>query len=202
MQLESNVIVFEFTAGDNITMTTPYVETGLIGGVEQREIRLVEYDRSWPDKFAAQSCVIAAALRATALQIEHIGSTSVPDLAAKPIIDILVVVTNSADEATYLPQLEQIGYQLRVREPDWWEHRMFRTPDRDVHVHVYSHDCPEIVRNLMFRDRLRSHRADRERYEQVKRKLTQQAWADMNAYAAAKTEVIESILAAAAGEAS
>lgn len=183
-------------------MTDSPREIGLIGGVEQREIRLVEYDRAWPEKFETHSCVIAAALQATALQIEHIGSTSVPELAAKPIIDILVVVPNSADEATYLPQLEQVGYQLRVREPDWREHRMLRTPERDVHIHVYSCNCEEIARNLMFRDRLRSAREDRERYEQVKRKLTQQAWDDMNAYAAAKTEVIESILTAAAREAS
>jgi len=85
----------------------------------------------------------------------------------------------------------------RVREPDWNEHRMLRTPQRDVHVHVYSEGCAEIGRNVRFRDRLRAHAQDRKRYEHMKRSLAQLDWPDMNAYAAAKTEVIESILAAA-----
>ena len=145
---------------------------------------------------------IAEALGRAALRIEHIGSTSVRGVAAKPIIDILVVVPNSADESTYRPQLEAAGYVLRVREPDWHEHRMFRTPERDVHVHVYSADCPEIQRSLIFRDRLRRNSDDRSRYERTKRELAANEWPDMNAYADAKTEVIESIIAASqtAGE--
>jgi GrpB-like predicted nucleotidyltransferase (UPF0157 family) len=106
------------------------------------------------------------------------------------------VVLDSADESAYLPQLEVAGYVLRVREPDWHEHRMFRTPEKDVHVHIYSADCPEIERNLIFRDRLRRNSADKRRYEQEKRELAAKEWADMNAYAEAKTEVIESIIAA------
>ena len=74
-------------------------------------------------------------------KIEHVGSTSVPGLAAKPIIDILVVVQNSADESVYMSRLEAAGYLLRVREPDWNEHRMFRTHEKDVHVHIYSVGC-------------------------------------------------------------
>ena len=172
------------------------LETGLIGGAEKRQIKLLDYDTDWPMKFEAHAKRIAGALGGTALQIEHVGSTSVPGLAAKPIIDILVVVPDSADESAYLPRLEAAGYVLRVREPDWNEHRMFRTPGRDVHVHVYSAGCPEIERVLTFRDRLRRNRDDRSRYEQVKRELAAKEWADMNAYADAKTEVIESIIAA------
>ncbi len=112
-------------------------------------------------------------------------------------IDILVVVPDSTNESAYLPQLEAAGYVLRVREPDWNEHRMFRTLDRDVHIHIYSGGCPEIQRNLTFRDRLRQNAEDRKRYEQVKRELAAKSWPDMNAYALAKTEVIESIIAAA-----
>lgn len=178
------------------------METGLIGGVEKRALKVVEYDPDWPEKFATRARVIAEALGGTALRIEHVGSTSVPGLAAKPIIDILVVVPDAATESAYLPQLTAAGYVLRVREPDWHEHRMFRTPERDVHVHVYSAGCKEIERNLTFRDRLRRHTEDRRRYEQTKRALAAQEWSDMNAYAEAKTEVIESIIAAsqAAGE--
>jgi GrpB-like predicted nucleotidyltransferase (UPF0157 family) len=133
---------------------------------------------------------------AAALQIEHIGLTSVPGLAAKPIIDILVVVENSANESTYLVQLDAAGYMLRVREPDWNEHQMFRTTEKDVHVHFYSAGCREIERNLTFRNRLRINAEDRRRYEETKRALAKREWADMNAYANAKTAVIEDIIAA------
>lgn len=173
------------------------LETGLIGGVERGSIRLLDYDPDWPKKFETHAGRIARALGPAALRIEHIGSTSVTGLAAKPIIDILVAVPDSADESAYLPQLEAAGYQLRVREPDWNEHRMLRTPERDVHVHVYSTGCPEIERNLTFRDRLRRNIEDRNRYERRKRELATQEWADMNEYAEAKTGVIESIIAAA-----
>jgi GrpB-like predicted nucleotidyltransferase (UPF0157 family) len=166
----------------------------LIGGVEQCEIQIVDYDPDWPKQFETHACVIAGALGGSALRVEHIGSTSVPDLAAKAIIDILVVVRDSADESDYLPQLEAAGYVLRVREPDWNEHRMFRTPEKDVHIHIYSADCPEIQRNLTFRDCLRRNIDDRRRYEQTKRQLAAKEWVDMNAYADAKTDVIESIL--------
>jgi GrpB-like predicted nucleotidyltransferase (UPF0157 family) len=169
----------------------------LIGGIEKREIRIADYDPAWPAKFEMHRRIIARALDAAALRIEHIGSTSVPELAAKPIIDILVVVKDSANELTYRPQLEAAGYAVRVREPDWNEHRMLRTPEKDVHVHVYSAGCAEIERNLSFRDRLRANAQDRQRYEETKRTLARIDWPDMNAYADAKTEVIESIITAA-----
>src|SRR5262245_9074532 len=132
-------------------------EMGLIGGVEKREIKIVDYDTDWPQRFEKHAGIIADALGSSARRIEHIGSTSVPELAAKPIIDILVVVTDASDETTYLARLEAAGYVLRVREPNWNEHRMFRTPEKDVHVHIYSVGCPEIERNLAFRDRLRKN---------------------------------------------
>ena len=178
-------------------MADETLETGLIGGVEKREIKVVNYDPDWPEEFETHAKVIADALGGSALRIEHVGSTSVPSLAAKPIIDILVVVEDSADESAYLPQLEAAGYVLRVREPDWNEHRMFRTHEEDVHVHVYSLGCPEVERTLAFRDRLRRNADDRRRYERTKRELAAQEWPDMNAYAEAKTEIIESIIAAA-----
>ena len=159
------------------------LETGLIGGIEKRDIVIVEYESDWPRQFAKHAGIIAAALGSTALRIEHIGSTSVPGLAAKPIIDILVVVADSANESVYLPQLEAAGYALRVREPDWNEHRMFRTPEKDVHIHIYSAACREIQRNLTFRDRLRRNLNERTRYAQIKRELAAKEWPDMNAYA-------------------
>jgi GrpB-like predicted nucleotidyltransferase (UPF0157 family) len=176
-------------------MAGEHLQTGLIGGVEKRRIEILDYDTNWPRKFETHAKIIAGALGNTALGIEHIGSTAVPDLAAKPIVDILVVVPDSADESAYLPQLEAAGYVLRVREPNWNEHRMFRTPEQDVHVHIYSVGCEEIQRNLVFRNHLRRNIDDRRLYEQKKRKLAEKEWSDMNAYADAKTEVIESIIA-------
>jgi GrpB-like predicted nucleotidyltransferase (UPF0157 family) len=172
-------------------------ESCLIGGVEQREIIIAEYDPAWPSHYEAHSRLISEVLGSTLLRVEHIGSTSVPGLAAKPIIDILSVVPNSADESSYVPQLGTIGYSLRVREPDFFEHRMLRTAARDVHLHVFSPGAPEISRNLTFRDRLRRSTEDRARYEAVKRRLASQGWPDMNAYAKAKTDIIESIMAGA-----
>jgi GrpB-like predicted nucleotidyltransferase (UPF0157 family) len=167
----------------------------LIGGRERRRIEIVEYDPQWPQVFQEHARRIAQTLGDVALRIEHVGSTSVPGLAAKPIIDILVVVTDSANERSYVPALEAAGYQLRVREPDFHEHRMLRTPAREVHVHVFSEGCHEIDRYVVFRDRLRNYPDDRRLYEQTKRDLAKRQWTDVNDYADAKTEVVEKIIA-------
>ena len=126
--------------------------------------------------FEAQRAIISEALGESALRIEHIGSTSVWGVAAKPIIDIVVVVADSADESSYVPQMEGAGYVLRVREPYWNEHRMFRTREKDVHIHIYSVGCSEIQRNLAFRNRLRRSVNDKNRYERTKRELASNCW--------------------------
>lgn len=137
---------------------------GVIGELESGPITLVDYDEGWPAVFELHARRIKRGLAAGALRVEHIGSTAVPGLAAKPIVDILLVVADSASESEYLPRMEAAGFELRVREPDFHEHRMFRTPGREVHVHVFSPDSPEIGRYLTFRDRLRSNIEDRKRY--------------------------------------
>ena len=173
------------------------LETGKIGGSEKQEIKIVDYDEDWPKKFQKHAHTIALALGPSALRIEHIGSTSVPGLGAKPIIDILVVVPNSMDESVYLLRLQAAGYVLRVREPDWYEHRMFRTPEKDVHIHVFSLGCQEIERYLTFRERLRQNVEDRNLYERMKRELATKDWTDMDEYARAKTQLIEHVIATA-----
>jgi GrpB-like predicted nucleotidyltransferase (UPF0157 family) len=178
-------------------MSNDQLETGLIGGREKRAVAIVEYNLYWPAEFRLHAERISTALGSIAPRIEHIGSTSVPGLAAKPIIDILVVVSDSADEVAYLPAMIAAGYELRVREPEFHEHRMFRTPAHDVHVHFYSEESPEIERYLLFRDRLRTVPEDRENYEQLKRELAKQSWDDVNDYAEAKSATIEGIIAAA-----
>jgi GrpB-like predicted nucleotidyltransferase (UPF0157 family) len=172
-------------------------KNGLIGGVETIVVEIVDYQSLWPETFRKHEKAIAEALGEASLRIEHIGSTSVPGLAAKPIVDILVVVRDSADEDSYLPRMEAAGYELRVREPDFHEHRMFRTTTMNVHVTIYKHDSPEIERLLTFREWLRESLEARRFYEETKRKLAAQSWADVNAYAEAKTEAIEHILATA-----
>jgi len=178
-------------------MANPSSKTELIGGVEKRQITIVDYDPAWPHKFETQRRIISEALGEAALQVEHIGSTSVVGLAAKPIIDILVVVGDAADEASYPERLNAAGYLLRVREPDWHEHRMFRTPEKDAHIHIFSVGCEQIGRHLKFRDRLRTSIGDRRRYEELKRALAAQDWPDMNAYANAKAELVKQIIVAA-----
>src|SRR5213593_4704989 len=125
-------------------------------------IELVDYDPAWPGLFAREAERIRAALGDRAVLVEHTGSTSVPGLAAKPIIDITLAVSDSADEDAYAPALEAAGYVLRIREPDWYEHRVFKGPDTNVNVHVFSQGCTEIDRMLLFRDWLRTNASDRQ----------------------------------------
>jgi GrpB-like predicted nucleotidyltransferase (UPF0157 family) len=158
---------------------------------------LVEYDERWAVLFRREADRILAALGEQALQVEHTGSTSVPGLAAKPIVDIVLVVADSADEAAYVPALEASGYVLRIREPDWFEHRLLKGPETSVNVHVFSRDCPEIERMLLFRDRLRGDDSDRELYERTKRELAQKEWKYTQHYADAKQDVVEEIIARA-----
>jgi GrpB-like predicted nucleotidyltransferase (UPF0157 family) len=161
-------------------------------------ILIVDYDSQWPDLFAREADRIRAVLKERALRIEHTGSTSVPGLVAKPVIDMLLVVTDSADEDSYLPALENSGYLLRFRETNWYEHRMFKGPDTDINLHVFSAECPEIDRIVMFRDWLRSNATDRDLYARTKLDLAQKEWKCVQNYADAKTVVIEEILARAA----
>ncbi len=122
--------------------------------------------------------------------MEHVGSTAVAGLAAKPIVDIMVTVDDPDDESAYLPRLERVGYVLRVREPG---HRMFRTLARDVHVHVWPAGSQDERRHLVFRDWLRSSPVDRKEYERAKRELVGR-WRDMNYYARAKEVAIDRIM--------
>jgi GrpB-like predicted nucleotidyltransferase (UPF0157 family) len=134
------------------------------------------------------------------LRLEHAGSTSVPGLAAKPKIDMLLVVANSADEPAYVPDLEAAGYRLKIREPGWYEHRMFKGPDLDLNLHTFSAGCEEIDRMLLFRDWLRAHPADRRLYERTKRELASREWQYTQNYADAKSAVVAEIMARASAE--
>jgi GrpB-like predicted nucleotidyltransferase (UPF0157 family) len=160
-------------------------------------IYLADYDPAWPRLFAREAERVRAVLGDRVLLLEHVGSTSVPGLAAKPRIDMLLVVPSSADEPAYVPAMEAAGYVLRIREPDWYEHRVFKGPDTDINLHVFSPGCSEVERMRRFRDWLRTHPADRALYERTKRELARKEWKYTQHYADAKTAVVEEILARA-----
>ncbi|QKI80819.1 GrpB family protein [Kroppenstedtia eburnea] len=157
-------------------------------------ITLVEYDPRWPELFDREADRVRSILGNKALRVEHVGSTSVPGLCAKPIIDMLLVVADSADEPSYVPALEAAGYTLRIREPEWFEHRMFKGPDIDINLHVFSAGMSEIERMLRFRDWLRANDTDRDNYARVKRNLAQRVWRHVQHYADAKTSIIQEIM--------
>lgn len=171
-----------------------YLDRVLIGGREKREIVIADYDPTWPIRFERERERISEALGDAALAVEHMGSTAVPGLAAKPIIDILVTVEDPDDDSRLVPLMASAGYELRLREPG---HRMFRTPASDVHVHLWAHGDPEIERHLGFRDRLRKSSEDRAAYERLKRELATREWSDTSAYADAKDGLIAEIVARA-----
>lgn len=160
-------------------------------------IELRDHDAEWAAIFREQAVRIRDALGSRAYRIEHVGSTAVPDLIAKPVIDIVLEVPDSADEGAYVPELATLGYVLRIREPDWFAHRLLRGYRPRANLHVFSADCPETDRMLRFRDWLRGHPDDRERYAATKRVLAAQDWTYMQQYADAKTEVITEIIARA-----
>jgi GrpB-like predicted nucleotidyltransferase (UPF0157 family) len=163
-------------------------------------VTLHRYDPRWPELFTREAQRIRQALGDRVLGLEHVGSTAVPGLIAKPRIDVLLVVADPADERAYVPALEAAGYVLRIREPDWQQHRLLNAGDGEVNIHVFGPDSPEIERMLRFRDRLRSHAGDRERYAAAKRELAARRWRHVQDYADAKTDVVEAILRRCADE--
>lgn len=160
-------------------------------------IVVVDADPAWPAEYARLADRIDAALGDRVLALEHVGSTSVPGLAAKPIIDIDLTVADSAHESAYVPALEAVGFRLRIREPDWHEHRCMKSEHPCCNLHVWSPGSPEAIRHVIFRDWLRAHPADRDRYAAAKRssaEATNDADATMMSYNLRKQPVIREIL--------
>ena len=157
-------------------------------------ISLVPYTSDWPRAFETERDRIVSVLGERALEVHHAGSTSVPGLRAKPIIDVALVVPDTVDEAAYLPRLEAVGYSLLLREPDWFEHRLLRREEPAVNLHVFPPRCVEVDRMLAFRDHLRKHRDDRELYESTKLALSEREWTTIQDYADAKDDVVADIM--------
>jgi len=162
-------------------------EVELIGGPEKRAVVIEPYRPAWPATFDEHRRRIEDALGPVASRVDHIGSTAVPGLAAKPIIDIQVSVPDVEQESPYLEPLVAAGYRLRVREPG---HRMFRTAELDVHIHVCDAGGDWERRHLLLRDWLRESADDREAYAALKKELQQEDWETTNHYADAKTALI------------
>jgi GrpB-like predicted nucleotidyltransferase (UPF0157 family) len=185
--------------GGRLPTSEEEIRAHTIGELKRHDapITLVAYDPAWPGLFEREDHRIRGALRDRVVRLEHTGSTSVPGLAAKPCIDMTLVVPDSSDESTYAPDLEAAGYKLAIREPDWFEHRVFKGPDTNVNLHVFSPGSPEIERMVGFRDWLRTHDDDRDLYERTKRELAAKEWQYVQNYADAKTTVVEQIIARA-----
>jgi GrpB-like predicted nucleotidyltransferase (UPF0157 family) len=182
---------------EHVPTTEEQLRAITVGGEPQQlnaPVALAEYDSQWPRLFEREAERIRTALGDRALAVEHVGSTAVPGLAAKPIVDIVLVVDDSADESSYVPALEAAGYVLRIREPDWFEHRLFKGPDTNVNLHVFTRGCVEVDRMLAFRDHLRANDDDRRRYEDAKRELAARSWKYVQQYADAKTAVVAEIM--------
>jgi len=170
----------------------PFVE----GHRPMADFQVVSPDESWPARYALLADKIVEALGSSALSIEHVGSTAVPGLPAKPIIDIDLTVADSRDEHAYLPALERSGFVLVVREPWWYEHRCLRHHEPACNLHVFSANCAEAERHRIFRDWLRSHPEDCSLYAAAKRAAavaTQAAGGHVMDYNARKEAVLREI---------
>jgi len=177
-------------------MSDEQLEAVMVGGPQPQyqQIVVADYDPIWPHWFESAAFRIRQALGGKVLQLDHVGSTSVRGLPAKPLIDINLVVADTTDEDAYVPPLEAIGYELRIREPDWYEHRLLRGFDPPVNLHVFTQGCEEVDQMLLLRDWLRTHDDDRELYARTKRELAAKEWKYVQNYADAKSEVVQEIL--------
>lgn len=183
-------------------LSDEYIQKVVVSGkVEHNQtIVLKPYDENWSILFEREKQRISTILKDKALMIEHIGSTSVPGLIAKPIIDILLVVEDAGKEEDYVDDLVAHGYILRIKEPDFENHHMFLGPDTDIHLHVFSQDSKEIEKYLLFRNYLRNHQEAKELYANTKKALAKKKWKYVQNYADAKSDVVQQIMDAARKE--
>jgi GrpB-like predicted nucleotidyltransferase (UPF0157 family) len=178
----------------------PQSDATVVGPSPPGVVRVVGYDATWPERAAELSASIRDALGQGVVGLEHIGSTSVPGLAAKPVLDFVLTVADPADEDAYVPPLEPLGLVLHIREPEWEQHRMLTRRDRSVNLHVFGPDAAEPRRVVAFRDWLRAHDEDRDAYSALKRSLAEQGFErvmDYNNHKAALVyDIYERIFAA------
>ena len=156
-------------------------------------VEVVEPDPTWSTTYGVLAARVRAALGDRVLAIEHVGSTAVPGLAAKPVIDIDLTVADSADEAAYVPDMEADGWVLRIREPDFEEHRLLRLEEPECHLHAWAPGSAEPQRHRAFRDWLIGHPDDREQYAAAKHAAAAEGHTDGMHYNNAKAWVVYDI---------
>jgi GrpB-like predicted nucleotidyltransferase (UPF0157 family) len=164
------------------------------------QIYLAPYDPTWPAQYETEAAKIRDALGDGAIALEHVGSTSISGLSAKPIIDIILCVADSSVEASYVPALTAQGYRLHLREPQWEQHRVMKGDDPMVNLHVFTVGSLELTRMVAFRDRCRTHPEELKLYLETKQALAGQVWRHVQHYANAKGKVVEAIIARALAE--
>ncbi|MGI5176363.1 GrpB family protein [Dactylosporangium sp. CA-152071] len=177
--------------------TPEQLAAGLVGDPPRRWSAVVvdDYDPSWPLRFETTRAALTGALGDLVLAVEHVGSTAVPGLPAKPVVDVDLTVPDSDDESSFVPVLAPLGYRLVLREPWWHGHRMLVSAADDVHLHVWPPGAPEPIRHLLFRDWLREHPSDRDLYAGTKRRLAGETVDRPGDYSLAKNDVIDAIFA-------
>ena len=166
------------------------------GAAPATGIEITDPDPAWPRQYDDLAARIREALGWRVLQLEHVGSTSVPGLAAKPIIDIDLTVADPEREPDYIPALEMAGFRLMIREPWWYGHRALQADAPRCNLHVFGFDSPEPVRHRIFRDWLRGNPAERDRYAAAKSQAASEANAGgehVMQYNARKQQVIREI---------
>ena len=174
----------------------PGADPWVAGAAPATGIEMSSPDPTWPLRYEVLAARIREALGWRVLQLDHVGSTAVPGLPAKPIIDIDLTVADPGREQDYIPALETAGFQLTVREPWWYGHRMLRAGDPPCNLHVFGFDSPELVRHRIFRDWLRGNPSERDRYAAAKREAASRANAcgeHVMQYNARKQQVIREI---------
>ena len=160
-----------------------------------KQVEVVPYDPAWPQLFEEEAARIKQALGENCCEIHHIGSTSVPGLKAKPLIDILPVVYDlqKVDQAT--PLMEAMGYEDKRDFGIAFRHFFCKRQERRTHnVHIFEIGSPEIEKHLIFRDWMRTHEGDRREYAQIKQQLADQFPDDSMAYSLGKNKFIKDIL--------
>jgi len=174
----------------------PGADPWVLGASPALGIEVADPDPAWPQQYRDLAARIREVLGWRALQLEHVGSTSVPGLAAKPVIDIDLTVADPGREQDYVPALETNGFRLVIREPWWYDHRVLVTDEPRGNLHVFGFDSPEPVRHRIFRDWLRGNPGERDRYAAAKRQAASIANAGgehVMQYNARKQQVIREI---------
>jgi GrpB-like predicted nucleotidyltransferase (UPF0157 family) len=166
-------------------------------GLESKTVRVVPYDRRWPALFESEAGRIAAAVASTplpALALEHVGSTAVPGLAAKPVLDIAAGYASGTEPLVYVPVLESLGYVYRGNAGLPGREFFRRGEPRSHHVHLVEQRGAHWERYLRFRDTLRADAGVREAYAALKLALARQHPRDREAYIAGKAGFVDGVL--------